>query len=520
MKKSTGTNTLKIKASVKTLVAGLFILFLVYQLLQHSMVYLYHDDYGYATLRYGAQIGSGGMEYGLRDIFTYLRWHYLNWGGRILYFFYEILFLRLGGLTLIRIVQSIVITVIAYETYLLARGKGKDSLLLAFADILLWGTISIKVLREGVYWFTASVLYVWPIAFFLAGILLYKGGLSVKRGKARAVLLFLLFFMAGFSQEQVAVMVIAYCVLDILFCLWSKRKAELACLAGALAGGMTEILAPGNFVRASSDDNAVYFGMSIVEKLLHNVPRIININFGPQNIFYATVGSATVVMTGILLWKKERRKRLVAGAWLIGLLYPVCFLISRRNGMMGIWLYIVLFIWTIAAAVWLLWYFARSREYGVLALLIAGICSQAALLISPALNYRSAVIFELIFHCVALYVFGKFISMEDGAILKRVLFWTVLIIFSVCSCLNVMQTGLGYYRNARIHRDNDRILAEAADRVRDGEEVGSITVYKMYDDNYAEDMAYNKSYIEPWIKGYYELPAEVEFVYEEAWRRQ
>lgn len=125
------------------------------------------------------------MEYGLRDIFTYLRWHYLNWGGRILYFFYEILFLRLGGLTLIRIVQSIVITVIAYETYLLARGKGKDSLLLAFADILLWGTISIKVLREGVYWFTASVLYVWPIAFFLAGILLYKGGLSVKRGKAK-----------------------------------------------------------------------------------------------------------------------------------------------------------------------------------------------------------------------------------------------------------------------------------------------------------------------------------------------
>lgn len=453
MKKSTGTNTLKTKAPVKMLVAGLFILFLVYQLLQHSMVYLYHDDYGYATLQYGAQIGSGGMEYGLRDIFTYLRWHYLNWGGRILYFFYEILFLRLGGLALIRIAQSIVITVIAYETYLLARGKAKDSLLLAFMDILLWGTISIKVLREGVYWFTASVLYVWPIAFFLAG-------------------------------------------------------------------GIIEILAPGNFVRASSDDNAAFFGMSILEKLLHNVPRIININFGPQNIFYAVVISATVVVAGILLWKKEGKKWLVAGSWLIGLLYPVCFLISRRNGMMGIWLYIVLFFWTIAAAVWLLWYFARNREYGVLALLIAGICSQATLLISPALNYRSAVIFELIFHCVALYVFGKFISMEEGVILKRVLFWTVLIIFSVCSCLNVMRTGLGYYRNARIHRDNDRILAEAADRVRDGEEVGSITVYKMYDDNYAEDMAYNKSYIEPWIKGYYELPAEVEFVYEEAWRRQ
>lgn len=509
------------KHIVNLYIGVLFAAFFIYQLLQHSMVFLYHDDYGYASLQYGVQIGTGGMDYEIKEIFSYLRWHYLNWGGRVISFFLEILCLRLGGLTLIRIVQSAVITAISYETYLMARGKSKDSFLLALSTALIWGTLTIRTLREGVYWFTASVLYVWPLFFLFAGIIVRRGIVNIRGKLWRMVIMFILFFMAGFSQEQVAVMTVMYCALDILVCVILKQKREYVCLVGAVTGSALELFAPGNFVRAGTKENLTFMNMSIIDKIFHNAGSIINILFGPQNILFCVVIGVTVLLTGILIRKKSDIKNnfFSVGILLLGFTYPFIRIVCMLKGFSEPWLNVLMAIWAVSAFLWLLWYFFRDKNFNCLCLLSSAICSQMVLLVSPALNQRSAALFQLVFHCIVLSVFMEFLICFMALRFNKYLFGALYLFFAASCILNIMKIGRGYYRNAGINEKNHSILSEASLRRENGETVEKIVLYKLYDDAYAEDMPYNKQYIEYWIRGYYNLPAEVIFDYEEAWKR-
>ena len=58
----------------------LFAVYLIGLLALHKQVFLYSDDYGYASLSYGHYMGTNGLRYGLSDILKYLKWHYMNWG--------------------------------------------------------------------------------------------------------------------------------------------------------------------------------------------------------------------------------------------------------------------------------------------------------------------------------------------------------------------------------------------------------------------------------------------------------
>lgn len=55
-------------------------------IIQHQYVVMSFDDYGYASLTYGWTGNTEGMDYTIKNIFQFLKWHYLNHGGRILYF--------------------------------------------------------------------------------------------------------------------------------------------------------------------------------------------------------------------------------------------------------------------------------------------------------------------------------------------------------------------------------------------------------------------------------------------------
>lgn len=79
---------------------------------QHHYVTIYFDDYGYASLSYAGFENNAGMSYGLDEIFQFLKAYYLNWGGRVLYFFFEIIIFRLGGLPLMQVVQAVIIVLI------------------------------------------------------------------------------------------------------------------------------------------------------------------------------------------------------------------------------------------------------------------------------------------------------------------------------------------------------------------------------------------------------------------------
>lgn len=65
----------------------IFIIFFVFLLLPNHFIWLFHDDYGYASLSYlPAYIGYMGMNSNIINIINFLIYHYKNWGGRVLYF--------------------------------------------------------------------------------------------------------------------------------------------------------------------------------------------------------------------------------------------------------------------------------------------------------------------------------------------------------------------------------------------------------------------------------------------------
>ena len=247
---------------------------------QHHYVYMYFDDFGYASLSYGWTENKAGMSYTLSDICKFLSWHYFNWGGRILYFFFEILTFRIGGLELIQSVQAIIVILICIVsgkivTFVTKCDSNKTIVLLLF----LYGTINIETLRDGVYWYSASVAYVWPLLPFLGSIYFY---LLLQTGETnfRKNMLMILTFLAAFSQEQVAVIVITCDILLIFFSFFIGRKNYghrhipgylLGTGISAVLGGMITIVAPGNFMRAEGERYADFYSHSIEERLIKNI---------------------------------------------------------------------------------------------------------------------------------------------------------------------------------------------------------------------------------------------------------
>ncbi len=488
----------------------------MYQLIQHSFVWLYHDDYGYLTLNYGVDAATVGMNYGLGDILQYLHWHYRNWGGRVLFFFFLIVTARIGGLMLLRVVQSVIMTGIFYGMYLLVRGKQKDSIPLAITTVLLWGTFSIDVVRDGVYWFTASVLYTWPMLFLLLGILIHREIISVPNKIVKNMVQFLLFFIAGFSQEQMAVLTISYIGLTVIFELIHKKTPNWNALCGAVCGGAVEILAPGNFVRAGNQDNAAFAELSLLEKIQKNFFSILSMNVGAVNFLFVLVICCTVLLGAVSLWKENKNKFGIIFIAVLDCLYPLLLVSVYLFGIGGTLLYPVMLIWTVNALILLIWFGMHNKNTLLICLLGGGFCSQAMMVVSPALSYRSMIMFQYVMTIVALTVWYDFIKNADKGKCIRLLYGSGYCLFTVVCIVNIAHISYGYYRNNRINEENAKHLWEVSERIKQGEEITKVSYYKVPNTKYNNDMPYmeSKDYIQYWLRDYYELPQNVELVYE------
>ena len=505
----------KIIHNPKFLVLAIFLLFWAYQIIQHSFVWFYHDDYGYVSLHYGTDVGTVGMNYTFMDILSFLKWQYYNWGGRIFPFFYYIAVTHIGGLSLLRFVM--------YEMYLLACGKRilqssqsarQDSPFLAFTTVLLWGTFSITVARDGVYWFTASVLYTWPMLFFLGAVLVSRDIIVIKNRYIKSVVLFLLYFFASCSQEQMAVIAISYALLESAFSIIHKIKTWFPGLCGSLLGGCIEILAPGNFMRAADQSNASFFSLSLLEKIKSNIPTIAFCNIGEYNFLFFIFTCSIIIISCIMLWNAGKNKKILSFFIFVDILSPlVCFYYYwKRN--YGFRLQSVVALWAITATFVIIWYCLTYKEYFLLFLFISAMCSQGIMLISPTYSYRCAILFQYLVLASALQIFKRFLeNCTDNRIrlFRGIIYVALTLLFS----LNGAQILKGYYDNSSINALNDQILQDVSKQVKAGTKVVAIELHRLKDDRYGNDMPYNKDkeYIAYWIKDYYDLPQDIELIY-------
>lgn len=539
MKKSNKKERKKFNDLLKSnhLILIVFVLFFVLVLFQHQFMWLYHDDYGYASLSYVYTVdGVIGHTFNLSQLFTFLIGHYKVWGGRVLYFFIECFCLS-KGLWLFRLIQSVVITLIFYYTYKIISKffDKKYNLLISILTICLYGIIDIMVVRSGLLWPTASVLYVFPILPLLMFIYYYD---PEKNEILRTILLAILIFAASFSQEQIAVAAVSYMFLIFMTNLFKDKKLnmrDLFLLIAAIAGFAILMLSPGSKIRMSHPSNQGFYELSLFAKLNKSIPdTIYNLFSSYAKIFWSL---SFIIFTYIAYFNFRNKKNqslkykkvlnfLNTLSLLSILVISVFTLFTNRvyfeyfeymfqNVIINKML-LVIYIFQLLLIVYSITvYFIAKKNFIMLYLSYAAVLSQAAMFMSSYYPLRSLLVFQLLFYPIILYVVFDFLKQfkinSDNKILKL-----ACLSFAFIAFVNYYSITRGYYRNNFANKENDQILVETSQKIKNGEKIEKIVLHKLPDIVYAGEQPYTEGYdyILLWLRKYYDLPEDVEISYE------
>ena len=165
----------------------------------HAFLGYYHYDYAYAGLTYFYTVeGPYSERLTLLNYVNYLYQHYIGWGGRIVAFGIAIPFMHAGP-SVFWLVQSLLVTgILCFGASIAARFTAREdfpqTLLFLLASYM---SMKITLVRDGLYWGAASVLYVWPMFFLLWAIFLIMREPLRKKDIALAAVLF---FIASASS--------------------------------------------------------------------------------------------------------------------------------------------------------------------------------------------------------------------------------------------------------------------------------------------------------------------------------
>ncbi len=424
----------------------LFAVYLIGLLALHKQVFLYSDDYGYASLSYGHYMGTNGLRYGLSDILKYLKWHYMNWGGRILYFFFEICSLKIG-LGFIQYFQALIIWCIGLISFLLVKEEGQSDFHKAALIVFMFGTLGLEVFNRGVLWFSASVSYVWPLLpLFL---LVYIRGHFKTPNKATAALGIAAAFLAAFSFEQIAVLTIIYLlssfVIERIQGQWNKH--DWGILAAAILGGALELLAPGNFIRSTHSAYDLFNQLSILGKIRRNFPFLLEKNLGKDNKFFVI---ALILVGFFIIWycqDKRKKSRVLLGIDRIAYLFSTSIMVLMWR--MDIPIFMGIFCRTVWAALFsyhvivTLW---KLRRFDLTALFLGGLCSEGMMLVSPSIEIRCVVPFDFVLMVIAASAIGG--ELQKGIDIGKT---AVICITGILGIVNMSDLVCGYHDNMMIN---------------------------------------------------------------------
>ena len=513
-------------------IAIIFSIFFIFVFIQHQFLWLYFDDYGYASLSYAYKVnGVHGLNYGLPEIFKFLGGHYNVWGGRILFYGIEISLLKMG-LPFYRLFQSLAITVIFVYAYLIIKQYIKDEktkVYLSLVLVILYGTLSIGVISTGIFWISASISYLVPFAFFLPFIYYLDKYHNYEFGKKMVkILAFIglavLVFISSFSQEQLSSVVISYIIIYTIYnALKSKKidKENIILCVVSLIGFLIMMLAPGNSARM--DENTSFYSLSLIDKVFNNFPQLLIINFSSiHNRFFAMIFFLIQLYISYINSKSSKnifsKLALVSSIIIISItLFSDSFYFDYMMKYFGNDIIRKLLIIFMMGQILLIIYsyiiyFYNKKQMIPLFIMISAYVSQAILLYSPTLPNRCSIPFIILNFVVFGSVFMNYIN-EDKKNSKIGLY--LILLLSIMSISNYYTITKGYYKNNEINKYNDQQLRTASKRIKSGEKINMIKLKKLKDDTYTSTQPYmeGSDFITYWIKEYYDIPSKVKLIY-------
>ena len=489
--------------------------FFLFLLFQHRYVFMHYDDFGYATLSYGTNDNPNindmnwnlsGRNWNVGDLLEFLKWHYFNWGGRVIPFFILTMALSCGEI-FIKIFQSCLLFIILFLSYSIVKKNDKD-FFAALLIIVSYCALSLAPVSEGVFWYTAAAVYIWPLFFLFGGLLLFRESHDQKIYFVGAAILL---FFAACSHEQIAMLtMVTVIVFGILKFRETKTLDKKYCwlLFAVIAGGLIEILAPGNFVRAALPDNVPFYQMSLLDKIFRNVPIMLYILLNPK--ITTLMLSSLLFMVGFKIFQKNEgglkfyflSALNVSAALILYSAYGIFFSVTSAEGTVGRLIFMLIFLAEVT------FYLLKTKNYILQGLFQGATCATAMMIMSPEIGSRSMLPFLTVSNLIFAAVFVQSIGEQK---FFNVMTYALAGVICIFAFNNVLEITKGYHGNDFVNRLNRFKLMEGAARIAAGEKVNAILLYRLPDDKYNSKMPYHDSrtLLMIYEKKYFGIPQEV-----------
>ena len=237
------------KKRIETLVVWICVLIETIMIfLLHRKIIFYMDDGWYST-----NLVTGEVLKGIADVVESQIWHFFNWGGRSVT--HTVLQLVLMNGELFADILNMVMTFVL--AYLICEMSGKkDWLYYALAYGML---ISLNAnVRLSMFWQSGAANYLYSTGWILLFLLVYLRQVKDPDRKAIPGVTFWIVplgLISGWSTENMGPASFILTVMAIVYVKkWLQKKIPVWMwlgAAGALAGSVLVVCAPGNFVRSA-----------------------------------------------------------------------------------------------------------------------------------------------------------------------------------------------------------------------------------------------------------------------------
>lgn len=540
------------KRYMKYAYLAVFAAFYVFLLMQFGNVFIYYDDYGYLSLSYGTHIHVAGSEYSFSELLAFMRGHYFNSNGRLLYMFLYCFVHMLGGIRGVQVFMATAVLAVVMLLFFIVKQMLEGRLeaaeeekrscreedevhgtlgpvaLAALAAFLclLYGTLGIMVQRMGTYWYAASFIYVVPAITFLVFALYFYRTVFLPKGEKPGVLRMclcaVLGFLAAWSQEQWFVTTVSFVIICLGTKLWRDRRLELYEILTFLvcaAGGLIIIFSPAVSSRMNSAGNAEFAAMSFLGKLGKNIPLLMNLFFSGENIRYLMFFFPMMIFMGCMTAAKDRKLlplhlgfSAVSAAVFAGILLKQKFHVFAPGAYSALTANLLLLYIAFCFAEVILFYRAEKQPFGSI-VFAAAVLSVGSAVIVPEVPLRIFYPFLYLSWLLFAYMYGRILLTE----VKRIPVSAVctLAFLAMVSIPNLKSIYTGYRINYQVLMYDDAVFRESAEAIRQGADIETIEVYELPDLLCKNEVVYdeNFSFMIAWMRQYYDLPEYVEFEY-------
>lgn len=240
---------------VNIVICGVVLISFFLILLLNYKTPLVADDFSYSFIT-----GTRDRVSNIMDIVISQVTHYFTWGGRSVVHFLAQFFLLYGN-PLFMIINSLAYVLLVGIMCINCGIKEKVTFipLFLFVNIMIW--FFVPSYGQNILWLTGSCNYLWGFLFIAYLLMFYRRHLETVTGDGvlKSIGIFIFSIVAGWTNENTSVAMIAAIILFIICYRYYKMKVPkwaITGLIGAIIGCTIMLVAPGNFVRGKNfEDN-------------------------------------------------------------------------------------------------------------------------------------------------------------------------------------------------------------------------------------------------------------------------